>query len=139
MLIFGAVGLGYEFTEALMFGNPFAAIARGLTIAHVMYQFIMGHFFFESILAKGEGRDADAKKYRIYSMLVPVIIHGINDFFCQIAGMYSGKTPAADMSTASVILVGISLVLIIATNVFGLVWGLKLAKRTPEAEVSMPM
>jgi hypothetical protein len=136
MLIFGLVGMGYEITETLFVGNLFSGIGRGLFVAHIMYQLIMGHFFYESIHAKENGDDAGTKKNKILSLAIPMLLHGTNDLFCELAQLASeGLTVMGETDTPKAIMIFTCAVMIMVTNVFGLVWGLKLAKKDPEVEV----
>ncbi len=142
MLIFGFVGMGYEIAETLMIGNLIAGIGRGIFVAHIMYQFIMGHFFYESIHAKDMGDEAMSGKNMILSLAIPMLIHGINDLFCEISGIYIDKVSKsgwadAPKSLAAFILVCIAM--IIFTNVFCLIWGLKLTQKDPDVEIQFPL
>ncbi len=145
MIIFGFVGMGYEIAETLLIGGLFAGIGRGIFVAHIMYQFIMGHFFYESIHAKNRGDDKGAKKNMIFSLAIPMLLHGINDLFCELISVFTDmgrNTGLPDVSAVSQILVsqGVSLIVCLAvlvfTNVFCLVWGLKLAKKDADVEVN---
>ena len=140
MIVFGFVGMGYEIAESMLIANPFAGIARGIFVAHIMYQLIMGHFFFESIRAKNLGDDAGAKKNMLYSLAIPMLIHGINDLFCELTTVFQERIPAAgspDISASQYLPILVCAAAIIFTNVFCLVWGLKLAKKDPDVEVKL--
>ena len=140
MMIFGFVGMGYEIAETMLNNNLIAGIGRGIFVAHIMYQFIMGHFFYESIRAKNEGNDASAKRYMFFSFAIPAMIHGINDLFCELSEIFMEKISGIDPAKLSISLAMPSLVcfsVIIITNVFCLVWGLKLSKKDPDMEVNL--
>ena len=141
MLVFGFVGMGYEIAESMLIADPLAGIARGIFVAHIMYQFVMGHFFFESIHAKNLGNDADAKKNMFYSLAIPMLIHGINDLFCELAGVFQERIPntgSPDISAIQYLPAIVCVVMIIITNIFCLVWGLKLTKKDPDVEAILP-
>ena len=140
MVIFGFVGMGYEITESMLYGNLIAGIGRGLFVAHIMYQLIMAHFFYESIHAKNTGDDAGAKRNRILTLAIPVFVHGLNDLFCELSSMYMDSYSNIGLSNISFeqaipIIVYISGIII--TNVACLVWGLRLSKKDPDIEVSL--
>lgn len=140
MLIFGFVGMGYEIMESIFVGDLFAMIARGVFVAHIMYQFVMGHFFYESIHAKNEGNDAGAKKNGIYALAIPILIHGFNDLFCELTPIFTDKLQglnAEEITTAQAMPSLICVVAIILTNLFCLIWGLMLAKKDPGVETSL--
>ena len=140
MLIFGFVGMGYEIAETMMNGNLIAGIGRGIFVAHIMYQFVMAHFFYESIRAKNAGDDAGAKKNMFFSLAIPALIHGINDLFCELAPIFMEKIAgidAADLTVPQAMPLFSCFGIIIMTNVFCLVWGLKLAKKDPDTEVAL--
>ena len=138
MLVFGFVGMGYEIAETMIMGNLIAGIGRGVFVAHIMYQFIMGHFFYESVHAKSMGDKAGATKNMILSLAVPTLIHGINDLFCELLPIFSENVTNIGQDDVPVSLVMpflICFVMIIVTNVVGLFFGLKLAKKDPDVEV----
>lgn len=138
MVIFGLVGMGYEITETLIIGNIFAGIIRSVFLAHVMYQFIMGHYFFESLYAKNNGDVAKARTKLFLALFVPIIIHGINDFLAELISFtikmedYSSST----IGTATLGMILINVILIIL-NGGCLIWGLKLTKIDSEKEITL--
>jgi hypothetical protein len=146
MVIFGLVGMGYEITESMMLGNVFAGIARGIFVAHIMYQFIMGHFFYESIRAKNQGNDAVARRNRIFCFAIPMLIHGFNDYVIDLISVIMGETENAgvsglasyaEMTNSQNIGIIVCVLVMILLNLFCLIWGLKLAKKDPEVEVTL--
>ena len=138
MVLFGLVGMGYEVIETLIIGNIIAGSIRGFFLAHVMYQFIMGHYFFESLYAKNNSDAAKAKKCFFLALFIPIIIHGTNDFLAELITFtmnmegFSGGT----FTTAKLLMILINVALIIL-NGGCLVWGIKLTKKDPEKEVSL--
>lgn len=140
MIIFGLVGAGYEITESLFSGNPLVGLMRGVFIAHIMYQFIMGHFFYESLHSKNAGNAAKSKKYALFSLLIPMLIHGFNDLFCELVELIPGtsdKESVSNMPNGQAVLTLSFFAIIIAINIFCLVWGLKLAKKDSVIEVEL--
>ena len=138
MVLFGLVGMGYEVTETLITGNIIAGAIRGFFLAHVMYQFIMGHFYSESLYAKNNGDAAKAKKYLFLSFFVPIIIHGINDFLAELITFASemGEQTGESFGMGQLWMIVINVVLIIL-NGGCLIWGLKLTKKEPEREITL--
>ena len=142
MVIFGFVGMGYEIAESLFVGNPLAGVVRGIFVAHIMYQFIMAHFFYESIRAQNQGDEARAKKNRIFCLAIPILIHGINDCVCELMSVIveanpsiaESAMPSANMPKVVTISIVICNVLLILINLSCLIWGLKLAKKDSETE-----
>ena len=145
MVIFGFVGMGYEIAESLFVGNPFAGVVRGIFVAHIMYQFIMGHFFYESIRAQNQGNEAFAKRNRIFCLAIPILIHGVNDCVCEVMSVIveadpsiaESAMPSANMpQELALAIIGCNVALFLI-NLSCLIWGLKLAKTDPEVEVTL--
>ncbi len=145
MVIFGFVGMGYEIAESPILGNPFAGIVRGIFVAHIMYQFIMGHFFYESIRAQNLGNEALAKRNRIFCLAIPILVHGINDYICELVSVImeanpsiaeSAMSPANVPEELAIAIIGCNVALFLI-NLSCLIWGLKLAKKDPEVEVTL--
>ena len=128
ILLLGAVGLGYEIIETLMFssGDSISIYIRGIFIAHVMYQFIMASYYFEYRAAKQEGNEKRAKIQLFLAFLVPILLHGTNDllttFFAE------GETEEAQLINGTVV------VLLIALNAAGLIAGLIKAHKSVKDE-----
>ncbi len=138
MIIFGFVGMGYEIAETFFNNNLFAGIMRGIFIAHIMYQFIMGHFFYESIHAKNNGDAVLSKKNMFFCFAVPMLIHGVNDFLVglvSIFGVHLADIKDEQTLNLNAAIFFICFIMIAVINVFCLIWGLKLAKKDPEVEV----
>lgn len=114
IVLFGAIGLGYEIVESLMLGigNVAAAVIRGAFVAHIMYQFIMGAHFFEYKKAKSTGNEQRAKKELLLALLLPFLLHGVNDLTVEVFKFVTGVSPA------------VFNIILIALNTFGLVLGL---------------
>lgn len=81
VLIFGAVGLGFEITETLMeLENILVGVVRGIFALHIIWQFWMGLYYWKYRQAKEAGNSKSARKNLICSLFVPFILHGTNDF-----------------------------------------------------------
>lgn len=76
ILMAGVVGIGYGFTEKLVYLNPVAMITNGLIPGHMVYQWIMGFWIYKALRAKG----AERKKDYFLAFFVPFLIHGLWDF-----------------------------------------------------------
>ena len=128
MVIFGAVGLGYEIIESLMCGitNPLAAVVRGAFVAHVMYQFIMVTHYFEWKKAEQEGDIRRANTQRFLTFFVPIMIHGMNDWLCN---MTTGVDTRAEVIQSAAAILGVMVL-----NVVVLIVGLVKAKRSIQDE-----
>ena len=118
ILLFGAVGLGYEIIETLMFsaGNSIDIYIRGIFIAHVMYQFIMASHYFEYRAAKQEGNTHKAKVQLFLAFFVPILLHGTNDLLTTF--FILEETEKAQMTN------GVINVMLIALNAAGLIAGM---------------
>ncbi len=140
MVLFGFVGMGYEIAETMFNANLVAGIGRGLFIAHIVYQLVMGHFFFESVRAKGAGNADGAKRNLILALLIPILLHGVNDLFCELMALHTAAIegiPTAELSNAQAAPIFICSAGIIVTNVVALIWGLRLAKKEADVEVGL--
>ena len=70
------VGLGFGLTEALLYSIGASVgmmVVRGLTLMHAGYGFIMGYFISKEM-------QTNDIKYRVMSLLVPIVLHGTYDF-----------------------------------------------------------
>lgn len=70
-------GIGFEITEAIVyaFGANFSMmIARGVTVMHGGYGFIMGYFIAKAM-------KSGKKSYNILGFAIPFLLHGAYDFF----------------------------------------------------------
>lgn len=96
VLIFGAVGLGYEVTETLLLlDSVIAGLGRGIFALHIIWQFWMGMFYWEYRQAKLRGDRNAARKNLLLAFLIPVILHGTNDFLAFMAEKgFSAVDPA---------------------------------------------
>ena len=140
MVLFGLVGMGYEVMETMFASNVVAGIIRGIFIAHIVYQLIMGHYYFESVYAKNNGDIERSKKYATYALLIPILIHSLNDIFAGLLGEYSETVDFSSINNVSystlIIFFGLNILLIVLNGVC-LFWGLKLAKKDPEKEITL--
>lgn len=81
VLIFGAVGLGYEVTETLLqLDSVIAGIVRGVFALHIIWQFWMGLYYWKFRDAKRLSDSKSAVKNITLAFVVPIVLHGMNDF-----------------------------------------------------------
>ena len=81
VLIFGAVGMGYELTESIIqLDSVLTGIMRGVFSLHIIWQFWMGMFFWEYRQAKQRGDRRGKCVNFILAFAVPILLHGTNDF-----------------------------------------------------------
>ena len=125
MVVFATVGLGYEVIEGFFFGNPIGSIIRGIFVAHMMYQLVMAHFYCESLKAKEAGDEKKAKRLAVYSIIVPFIVHGFNDLFCELTN-FEGLNIDESIRT-----IGCTLIIVLM-QLFMAIIGFKLARKNPE-------
>ena len=150
VLIFGAVGLGYEVTETLLLlDSVIAGVARGIFAQHIIWQLWMGMFYWEYCRAK-ENNDREAcRKNLVSAFFVPFVLHGINDFVAFMAenamkGMDNGmleNMQAAGVMTpeleSAAVWVAVMLLFMVFEFVFQILCfkkALKVAKQSREAE-----
>lgn len=86
-LILGAVGLGYEVTESLLGlgGSVLGSVFRGVFAMHIIWQLWMGLYYYEYRQAKLSGDGEGRRKNFLLAFLVPVLLHGTNDFLVFMA------------------------------------------------------
>ena len=102
VLIFGAVGLGYEVTETLLLlDSVIAGIGRGIFALHIIWQFFMGTYFYKYREAKQNGNETQARRSLLLAFGVPVFIHGTNDFLAFMAEKYLGVLDAGSLENFS--------------------------------------
>ena len=130
MVLFAAVGIGYEVTESLFFGNVIASVLRGVFVAHMMYQLVMAHFYCESLKANAAGNSRKARNMMILAFLVTILIHGLNDFGCHMMS-YQGSSMDSDMLTL-ICLAGVFILQLVLAIV-----GIRLANKEPEYDFEM--
>ena len=123
--LFGAVGLGYEISESVMYslggGGIMLGLLRGAFLTHAMWQFFMGAHYFESI-------KNGSKKEKRSAFFVPYIIHAVNDFMLEVAD----KALLDEASDLFFIIGLIAFVLAVALNVFNAVICYKTALKSTE-------
>lgn len=69
------IGIGFEITESLVYtlgANAGMMLARGLTVMHCGYGFLMGYFV-------AKGMETGKKKYTLIGILLPFMLHGLYD------------------------------------------------------------
>ena len=125
MVLFAAVGIGYEVTESIFFGNVIASVLRGVFVAHMMYQLVMAHFYCESLKAKAAGNKKKAGNRMALAFLIPILVHGLNDFGCHMMS-YQGSSMDSDMQTL-ICLAGVFVLQLVLAIV-----GIRLANKEPE-------
>ena len=130
MVVFAAVGLGYEVTETIFYGNMVASIIRGVFVAHMMYQLVMAHFYCESLRARDAGNEGKAKKMSVCALVVPIIIHGFNDLGCQLIS-YRGFD--IDETIQTIICILFVLILQLITAIVGII----LSKKNQDLSLSI--
>ena len=115
MMLFGAVGLGYEIVESLMMGvtNPLAAVVRGAFAGHVMYQFIMASHYFEYKKAQQQGNERRAKWQKFLMFFVPIAAHGLNDYIITFAPSTDIEDSIAQSLAVILLVVLLNLVVLI--------------------------
>lgn len=82
MLLFGAVGLGFETLETLATGmaSPLAVAVRCVTALHIFLQLYMGKFWWRALEAKRAGDIPRFLKERRKALLIPILIHTVFDY-----------------------------------------------------------
>lgn len=126
ILIMGAAGLGYEIIESLMLvSSPIAGIMRGVACLHIMWQYMMGEYLYRAYVAKREGNESEAKKNTFKAFFYPIILHGLNDYFVSIVTLFSPNGDAP--SETSLIVIGVCVLLLVATIIVSTVWGYRYA------------
>lgn len=110
VLIFGAVGMGFEITESFMdFSNIISGVIRGLFALHIIWQMWMGMYFYEFIKAKERKLPGKMIGSILLFFILPFLIHGANDFLVDytVALMGSGESDSAVMFIVLLILFSI--------------------------------
>ena len=80
MLIMAAAGVGFELFESALNTNAIAAIARGVFALHILWQLVMGKFWYRARQAKAAGNTVAYKKNLAIAFGVPIISHGLFDY-----------------------------------------------------------
>ena len=83
IFLFAASGIGFELTESVfsvLDGNIVASVIRGVLCYHVFWQAFMGAHYYEYRRAKKDGRTAAAVGQFFLFLVVPVLLHGLNDY-----------------------------------------------------------
>lgn len=79
ILMAGTVGIGYGFIEKLVLGNPMALILNIFLPFHMLFQFLMGDWFYKASLAEAAG-DAQGKRTALLkAYFYPFAVHAIWD------------------------------------------------------------
>lgn len=107
VLIFGAVGMGFNILESTLFMatvNPIAgAIFRGVCGGHIFYQFWMGYYVWLAWQAKKSGDALAYRKNLLIGLAVPILVHGMHDFAAQLAKFVDTGIEMVPFVTAFVI------------------------------------
>ena len=89
VLIFGAVGMGFNILESVLFlatVNPIAgALFRGICGGHIFYQFFMGYYVWLAWQAKKAEDTSAYRKNMLIGLAVPILIHGLHDFASRLS------------------------------------------------------
>lgn len=110
ILIFGAVGMGFEITESFMdFSNIVSGVIRGLFALHIIWQMWMGMFFYEFMKEKERKNPGKMILNLFLSFVLPTLIHGANDYLVDytVAQMGAGASDTAVMFILLLILFSI--------------------------------
>ncbi len=100
VLILGSVGLGFEVAEtALLLDSVVAGVFSGIMALHIIWQYWMGLHFFKYREAKQANDAGAARKNLILAFVVPIIMHGLNDF---LAFVVESKAGSIDMSNLEI-------------------------------------
>lgn len=81
ILLTGLVGVGYGFTEKLVYGGA-AMISNAISPGHMLFQWIMGFYLYKALRTEGGER----KKLYLTAFFIPFIVHGLWDFGLDITG-----------------------------------------------------
>ena len=88
MFIFGAAGLGFELSESLLkLDDVVSGIFTGVMCLHVFWQIYMGAHIYEYRAAKAAGDAKKAKTELCKALLVPYLLHALNDLLAFLAEM----------------------------------------------------
>lgn len=78
ILLFGAVGMGFQITESLMgMDGVFHALLRGILAYHVVWQYRMGMYYYDFLTA---GETGERKGFPVKALGVPMLLHFVNDY-----------------------------------------------------------
>lgn len=91
-LLAGVVGIGYGFTEKLVYGTGLAMITNALYPGHMLFQWLMGYWLFRAFRAEG----AEKRSLFLRAYLVPFFLHGFWDAALDM-GSYLPETNVAFM------------------------------------------
>ena len=124
-VLMSIIGLGFSLIEDIPYGlstNAGQMIVRGITMGHVSYGFVMGHFYGKSLKT---GRRA----WAVVGFALPFLMHGLYDFCLseEVAAINS------DLGMISLLLAVIDLVLIIV-----LIVHVRKARRNPTYTDPLP-
>ena len=110
-LLFGGVGLGFGLVEhTIDMTNVASAIFGSVLALHLFWQYFMGLEYYEY-----KKRAPGGKIHLVLALLVPFLLHGINDF---LAFTLSDITQLKDLDDLSAIMILAWVVWIILTLVF---------------------
>ena len=83
IFLFAASGIGFELTESIfsvLDGNLIGSVIRGVFCLHVFWQIYMGAHYYEYRKAKETGNQRAACGQFFRFLIVPILLHGLNDF-----------------------------------------------------------
>ena len=146
ILIFGAVGLGFEITETLLeLDSPLAGAVRGMFAMHIIWEFWMGSFFWEYRQRRKPG-------FLLLSLAVPFVLHGTNDFLCFVgldqlpfldeelpAGLNAAKDLSARMNHPEdwILALALFMILQLAFQIYTYCMALRASRETRETANSV--
>ena len=76
VMLMTIVGLGFEITESVVYAfgaGVGVLLARGLTVMHGGYGFVMGYFI-------GKSRKTGQKRFLFMGIIITTLVHGVYDF-----------------------------------------------------------
>lgn len=110
VLMAGVIGIGYGFTEKLVYLNPVAMITNGLIPGHMVYQWFMGFLIYKAMRAEGSER----RKNYLLAFIVPFLIHGLWDFGLDVPD-YIMDSDTAMMVIGGVFVLAMIILMIVVT------------------------
>lgn len=139
VLLFGAVGLGFQIIESVMaIDGVLTAIIRGVLAYHIIWQFWMGYYYYDLLDAKESGDKKKKAKAFFMTFIVPIFMHFACDF---IAFMAVDAVNAEDLSGSGIETWAFAFVAFILFSIIFLFKTLKMvykaAKEKREVEIAL--
>ena len=147
IFLFAASGVGFEILETVLgfsnSGSIAGAILRGVICLHVFLQMFMGIHYDACQAAKAAGKKVRAVLQMVVAFLLPILVHGLNDFslfFMQMElNSYSALPAGAEMPIllpVSVVSVAVAVIADLVFIIHSLVVTYREAKRSRAAEAA---